>query len=195
MAVRNLAMEKDALELPGELLARVTAGDHGAQTTLFELVYAEMRRRAHFLMRSQPADHCLQTTALVHEAWLKLRGREDVAWSSRLHFLKAATTAMRSILVDHARSRATEKRGGDRARVSLEGLGGNAEGSAETVLALDDALRRLKAIDEELAQTAELKLFSALELDEIAEALGVSRRTAARAWSLARAWLQNDLGG
>lgn len=187
-------MDDAVPELPLELLARIIAGEHGAESRLFELVYADMHSRAHALMRHQPAGHSLQTTALVHEAWLKLCDREDVPWQSKLHFLKAATAAMRSILVDHARARATDKRGGGFARVELEDLHCDVDGSAETVIALDEALERLKAVDEELAQTAELKLFSALDEGEIAEALGVSKRTAARAWSLARAWLQRELG-
>jgi RNA polymerase sigma factor (TIGR02999 family) len=177
------------------LLRRLAAGDRDAEGPLFQAVQEDLRARAHRLMRNQPAGHTLQTTALVHEAWLKLAPAANDAANSRIHFLKLAARAMRSVLVDHARAQATDKRGGGAVALPLDEDDALVDGPSATMLALDEALTKLQAVDGDLARIAELRLFAGLEHADAAEALGVSTRTIERAWKLARAWLQRELGG
>jgi RNA polymerase sigma factor (TIGR02999 family) len=181
-----------------QLLARASRGDGSASEQLFPLVYDELRRLAAHYMAQQSAAHTLQATALVHEAWVKLIDVEAAQISDRAHFFRLAATAMRSILVDHARSKGRGKRGGDRQRVALDG-GGDALEQAEGVahhelVDLDESLERLEAVDEQLARIVELRFFAGLTAAESAEVLGVSARTVERGWRTARAWLGSDLG-
>ncbi len=157
------------------------------------LVYEELRRLAERSFRQQPVGHTLQPTALVHEAYLKLAARDDAPWDDRTHFLAHAATAMRHILVDHARARATEKRGGDRRRISLDQeLAADREREVD-VLALNEALESLAAFDERKARVIELRFFAGLSIDETATALGVSAVTVSTDWRFARAWIGRAL--
>lgn len=154
-------------------------------------VYAELRRLAAAKMAGEPAGHTLDATALVHEAFLKLGGE---SFTSRSDFLRAAAVAMRNILVDHARGKGRVKRGGRRGRVELADIPARADNDPDLLLSLDDALARLAAEDPPAAEVASLHLFAGLPIDDVAETAGVSRATAYRHWTYARAWLQDALG-
>lgn len=144
--------------------------------------------------RHQPASHTLQPTALVHEAFLKLVDRDAVEYADRGHFLAVAATAMRQILIDHARTRGAAKRGGDRRRVALEDAPVNGAGADQLdLLALDEALTRLAALDGRQARVVELRFFGGLSVKETGEALGVSPRTVELDWRMAKAWLSRAL--
>lgn len=168
--------------------------DSSTSATLLELVYAELRGQAARLMSTQRSGHTLQPTALVHEAYLKLVHTDRVEWQNRAHFLGVATRAMRQILVDHARAKAAEKRGGEQQRVTFhEDLGQSAGGDVE-LLTIHESLERLKARDPRAARVAELKLFGGLTGEEIAHVVDVSHRTVNSDWALARSWLARALG-
>jgi RNA polymerase sigma-70 factor (ECF subfamily) len=180
------------------LLTAARRGDEGASGLLVPLVYDELRRLAQAHLRRERGGHTLQPTALVHEAYLKLFDR-TAAWEDRGHFLAVASRAMRQILTDHARARAAAKRGSGGARVTLDpdrldpGAAASEEEQAALLIAVDDALVRLATLDAELARVVELRFFGGLEVDEAAEALGVSPRTAARLWARAKAYLREHL--
>lgn len=163
---------------------------------LFPLVYAELRRLAAYYLQAERAGHTLQPTALVHEAFVKLVDRKRAGYSGRTHFFSAGAQAMRRILVDHARRRRRAKRGGDWKRVTLSGGEEAAAGalSAEQLLALDEALDKLAHLDERQARVVELRYFGGLTVAEVAEALGVSKRSVEAYWTHARAWLKRELG-
>lgn len=186
-------MSSASHELCSQLLKRLAEGDREVERELFELLYDELKSKAQALMRRQSAAHTLQATALVHEAWLKLAEREAAGVTSRTHFFRVAARAMRSVLVDHARSRATDKRGGAGVKLAIDSVDISIDRPSETLLSLDEALTKLQTVDAALARVAELRLFTGLEHDEIAQALDVSSRTVERAWKLARAWLQRYL--
>ncbi len=173
------------------LLRRSRAGDAAATSELFEQLYAELRARAQQIAGGAGAT--LQPTALVHEAWLKLVPDRAPAFNDRVHFMRAAAAAMRSVLVDHIRARKTRKRGGDLVRIELDALADLYETRAVDLLALDEALRRLAAMDPQLAQVVELRFFAGLEMRDIAAALDVSLSTVERGWCTARAWLRTEL--
>ena len=177
---------------PTEWLARLQSGDQDAADELFPLVYAELRRLAHSQMRDQSGPSTLQTTALVHEAWIRLAGHAEEGGEQVLHFRALAARAMRSVLVDHARAKASAKRGGDWARITLTDDRASNVGPG-LILDLDEALNKLASVDEELVRIAELRCFSGLEHGEIAQLLGFSTKTAERRWKSARAWLQKGL--
>ncbi len=160
---------------------------------VFELLYRELRALAGSLLRQERVGHTLQPTALVHEAFAKLVDQERVDWQGRAHFLAIAGQAMRRVLVDHARRHRAEKRGGGLERVTLGGIGNDEQDFA--LIELDDALTKLASESERAARVAELKVFGGLSGDEIAEALGVSRRTVTGDWTLARMWLARELSG
>lgn len=170
------------------------AGDSGASEALIPLVYAELRRQASRALRREREGHTLQATALVHEAWLRLDGQHDARWESRTQFLAVAAQMMRRVLVDHARTRRAEKRGGGAVQVTL-GEANHAAASSENVdvLALDDALERLAVLDPRKARLVELRYFAGLSIPEAAEALGVSLATVGRDWAVARLWLRREL--
>ncbi|MEM7305626.1 MAG: ECF-type sigma factor [Planctomycetota bacterium] len=186
------------MEEPGDvtvLLRRMGAGDGNAADDLLPLLYRELRALARGYMRGQKPGHTLQTTALMHEAWIKLVGPGVEDFDDRRHFLRVAARAMRSVLVDNARGKAAEKRGGGFERVPLE-EGLTMDGSSsDLVLAVDEALTRLKALDADLTRVAELRCFGGLSSAEAADVLQVSKRTVERAWRTARAWLQRELEG
>lgn len=174
------------------LLGAVRAGDHGAGHRLFDLVYAELRRRAGALMSGRRPGHTLQPTALVHEAYVRLLGDGRCPWEDRAHFFGAATRAMRSILVDHARASSAAKRGGGVRPAELRDTAAPPE-SADEVLAVNEALARLERVDAVKARIVEMRYFGGLEFSEIARALDLSERTVYRQWEGARAWLFREL--
>jgi RNA polymerase sigma factor (TIGR02999 family) len=178
-----------------QLLLAWGAGDRQALDQMLPLVYEELHRLAvHYLSRERP-DHTLQPTALVHEAYLRLVNQRHVDWRNRAQFLGVAANMMRRILVNHARDRVASKRGGDRERVSLS-LIEDATGAPDVdLIALEDALDRLTALDARKARVVELRFFGGLAMNEIAEVLDVSLATVEREWSFARAWLYDAIEG
>lgn len=158
----------------------------------FATVYAELRRLAATKMAGEPDGHTLDATALVHEAFLKLGGE---SFATRSGFLRAAAVAMRRILIDHARAKRADKRGGSRRQVAVEPDQLAAARPDDDLLAVDEALTRFAAVDPQAAELVALRCFAGLTLPEAADALGVSPRTADRLWSFARAWLYRELSG
>jgi len=176
------------------LLHRWKEGDPAALDTLMPIVYAELRRLARRHMAAERNDHTLQHTALVHEAYLALMDM-DVGWNNRTHFFAVAARAMRRILVDHARNRKREKRGGELVRVEFEGAGDPAPATSRMDLeVLDDALERLARIDPRKSEMLEMRYFGGLTQQELSEVLGVSIATVNRDLSAAKEWLRRDLG-
>ena len=172
-----------------QILSELRAGRDGAEARLFEAVYGELRRIASACMRGEQKQHTLQPTALVHEAYLRLLGKDGAAFADRKHFLSAAARAMRHVLVDHGRARRALKRGGAGARVTLnEDLHGDTD-SVERVLAVHDALEKLEREDAVLGRLVELRYFGGLQFDEIAGVMEISERSVYRLWDRARAWL------
>jgi RNA polymerase sigma-70 factor (ECF subfamily) len=171
------------------LLRAMAAGDPDAAGRLLPLVHAELHRLAQRLMGNERKDHTLQPTALLHEAWLRLC-EPGADYAGRAHFLRVAARAMRNVLVDHARARLAHKRRGG-ARVDVDGLA--VAGDAESVLAVDETLARLHALDPQLVQLVELRFFGGLDNPSVAEALGISLRSVERGWRTARAFLLRDL--
>jgi len=164
--------------------------------SVFFLVYDELRRRARSYLRKERNGHTLQTTALVHEAYLKLVEQKEVTWESRNHFFAIAATLMRRILVDHARHKHRDKRGGKAADLSLDEALTVAVGGVDIdLLALDEALDRLAVKEEYLARVVELRFFSGLDVPQTAGVLGVSESTVKRDWAMARAWLRREMEG
>jgi RNA polymerase sigma factor (TIGR02999 family) len=176
-----------------EVLAEVREGTPGAQEQLFRLVYGELRRLADAKMRDQPNDHTLTPTALVSEAYLKLLGKTGSSWDDRAHFFRSAARAMRSILVDFARSRKSLKRGGKRARITLDEERHSAKDPAQEVIAVHEALEKLEAIDPQRGRVVELRFFGGLSVEETADVMGVTERTVYRDWDQARAWLYREM--
>lgn len=174
------------------LLLRMKAGDAKAHEEIVPLVYDHLRSLAAGQFRGR-GDHTLQPTALVHEAFIRLIGQDAPAWESRGHFLAVAATAMRQILIDHARKSGAQKRGGDRARVSLSDADPAEAARDVDAIALNDALERLAALDARQARIVELRVFGGLGNQEIAEVLGSSLRTVEREWRAVKAWLAKEL--
>jgi RNA polymerase sigma factor (TIGR02999 family) len=176
-----------------QLLARAKAGSAPALEELVPLVYAELRRIAGRYAHRERAGHSLQATALVHEAYIRLLKDESLSFENRAHFLGIAARSMRQILVEHARSRDAEKRGGERQRVTLnEGVAAGGPVDVD-LLALEEALERLAALNADHARIVELRFFGGLTNEETAAALGISPATVKRAWVIARAWLFREL--
>jgi RNA polymerase sigma factor (TIGR02999 family) len=175
------------------LLERFAAGDRQAADLLLPLVYAELRRQAARAMGGERADHTLQPTALVHEAYLRLFDA-PASFESRAHFVRVAARAMRNVLVDHARARGAQKRGDGRERVALDGVLAAYEERDLDVLALHEALERLLELDEPLGRLVELRFFAGLSIAQTAEVLGSSTATVERHWRVARLWLRRELG-
>jgi RNA polymerase sigma factor (TIGR02999 family) len=159
------------------------------------LVYVELRRLAHGHLRREATGHTLSTTDLVHQAYVQLSGQTQARWSGRTHFVSVAATAMRRILIDYARAHRSVKRGGTLRRVPLEAVGLPAEDRAEELLALDEALDRLHALDARQARVVELRFFGGMSEDEVSDALGVAIRTVRRDWAKAKSWLYRELYG
>ena len=177
------------------LLEEWNAGDPQALDRLTPLVYEELRRQATRYLRRERPGHTLQTTGLIHEAYLRLVDAKDVHWQSRTHFFAIAANVMRRILVEHARRRDADKRGGSHVRVQLDEALVVANEIDDDLLAIDEALDRLAAIDPQQARVVELRFFSGLTVDETAVALGISPKTVKRDWSVARAWLRREISG
>jgi RNA polymerase sigma factor (TIGR02999 family) len=180
-----------------DLLRAWKAGDEQASDAVATLVYDELHRQAALSLRSEGDGHTLQTTGLVHEAWLRLDTQRDVQWENRVQFFAVAARMMRRILVDHARQRHTVKRGSAPVQVTLgvaeQGASGRSALDPVDLLALDDALARLTALDARKARLVELRYFAGLTMPEAAEALDISLATAGREWTVARTWLRREL--
>ena len=175
------------------LLVAHRNGNREAVDILLPLVYDELRRIARNQFRSENPGHTLQPTALVNEAYIKLVSGDEVEWQNRAHFFAFAAQVMRHLLVDHARSRRRDKRGGGAAKVDLDNaLVISAEPDMDLV-ALDDALKDLARLDEQQARVVELRYFGGLTIEEIAEAIGITPSIVRRDWTLARAWLRSEL--
>ena len=187
-----------------DLLRAWGAGDAQASEAVAPLVYGELRRQAGLALRREGEGHTLQTTALVHEAWLRLDAQRAVQWDSRSQFFAVAAQIMRRILVDHARRRHALKRGAAPTQVTLGAVDREDQRNAASgaprsaldpvdLLALDDALAHLAALDPNKARLVELRYFAGLSMPEAAEALGISLATAGREWAIARMWLRREL--
>jgi RNA polymerase sigma factor (TIGR02999 family) len=182
---------------PGEvtvLLKAWGAGDEASLEKLIPLVYGQLRRMAARYMRGESPGNTLQATALVNEAYLKLVGVERATWQDRAHFFAVSAQMMRRLLVDRARARRADKRGGDDVRVELNESIDGAPVRAGDLVALDDALEALAKIDARKARVVEMKFFGGLSVEETAAVLKVSPRSVMRDWNLARAWLTRELG-
>jgi len=176
------------------LLADWSKEDPAARDALVAIVYKELQRLAHHYMQGERANHTLQTTALVNEAYLRLTDLTRMQWRDRAHFFAMAATLMRRVLVDHARDRARDKRGGGVVFTALEDEP-MAAPSRIDALALDEALDRLAAIDPQHARIVEMRYFAGLTIEETSEALRISPATVKREWTFARAWLHHQLSG
>jgi RNA polymerase sigma factor (TIGR02999 family) len=186
-------MDHDRQHTVTALLHRWKAGDPDAVEALMPIVYDELRRLARRHMSSERSDHTLQHTALVHEAYLELV-RMDVGWNDRAHFFAIAARAMRHILVDHARTKNRDKRGGGLVRVDLDAASEQPVRAGDaTLLALDDALNRLSLIDARKSEMIEMRFFGGLTQDELSTVLGVSLATVNRDLAWAKDWLKADL--
>jgi len=172
-----------------ELLIEWRDGDETALNDLMPLVYEEMRRLARYYMRRERPGHTLQTAALVNEAYIRLVDHRSMRWQNRAHFYAVAAQAMRRILIDHARSRRYAKRGGGAQMVQLDEAAGVFQKQAEDLIALDDALSDLAALDPRKGQIVEMRYFGGMSVEETATVLGVSAVTVMREWSTAKAWL------
>jgi RNA polymerase sigma-70 factor (ECF subfamily) len=177
-----------------QLLAKMRLGSPDAEERLLSLVYTELRRIAARYMRGERADHSLQPTALVHEAYLRLHQMRAIDWQSRTHFLAVSAHTMRRILVDHARAKKAGKRGLDWNQVEFDvDQLSSAMPSSLDMIELDEALARLAAFDERQAKIVEMRFFGGLSEHEIGDVIGISERTVKREWRIAKAWLYQEL--
>lgn len=195
-------MDTSKQTLVMQLLDDVRAGDQAALDQLFSLTYEELRALAHQQRRQWRGDYTLNTTALVHEAYVKLVNQKQVHIEGRAHFLALASRAMRHILSNYARRQRRQKRGGGQVKVSLEDLNGRLEGQvvmtpeqADVFLALDEALNRLEQTDERQSRVVECRFFGRMTIQDTALALNISSATVKRDWTLAQAWLYRELKG
>ncbi len=176
-----------------QLLQRWSAGEPAALDQLLPLVYDELRQLARSYMRRQASNHTLQPTALVHEAWLRIGQQQPGDWQGRVQFFALAAKVMRNVLVDHARQRQAEKRGGAQELLSLRHAEQQGQETEFDMLALNEALQRLAALNAQHAHIVELRFFGGLTIGETAHALGISHATVERGWQAARAWLYSEL--
>lgn len=176
-----------------ELLADLRDGDESVLDRLTPLVYNELRRIARARLRAEPAGHTLNTTELVHEAYIRLADQTRMEWRDRAHFFAVASRLMRRLLVDYARRRGAEKRGGGLRRVALDDATVSVDDRAATFVALDIAMDRLAEMDERQCRVVECRFFGGMTEEETAEALGVTARTVRRDWVKARGWLYKEL--
>jgi RNA polymerase sigma-70 factor (ECF subfamily) len=176
-----------------QLLRAWSEGDQAAPDELAPLVYDELRRRAHLYMRRERKGHTLQTGALINEAYIRLIEYPRVQWKDRAHFFAMASHLMRRVLVDYARNRRSRKRGGDAIQVTLGDLPGFSSEQLLDVIALDEALGKLGAIDVRKCQVFEMRFFGGLSNEEIGAVLGVSRNTVSRDWTFSEVWLRREL--
>ena len=174
-------------------LGNQCSGNSERLTELITLVYDELRRLASFYLRNERPGHTLQTTALVHEAYLRLAGQRHARWENRSQFFAIAAQQMRRILVDYARSRRSSKRGGAAVKVSLDKAVAVSRERSADVLAVDESLTKLFALDPEQARITELRFFGGLTVEETAEVIGISPATVKREWTMAKAWLIREV--
>jgi RNA polymerase sigma-70 factor, ECF subfamily len=177
------------------LLLKFRQGDRQAEAQLIPLIYDELRRMASRFLNRERGNHTLQPTALVHEAFLRMSGSDQPPWQDRAHFFGVAARLMRQILVDHARQHASLKRGGCGQRLTLdeEKVPSYSLEKPDELIALDEALHRLAHQDERQSRIVELKFFAGLDIEEISKVLDVSPRTVKREWTMARAWLHQEM--
>ncbi len=176
-----------------QMLKAISAGDPVAPEMLLPLVYDELRRLAHGYMQNERSDHTLQATALVHEAYIQLVDWKNVSWQNRAHFFAVAAQMMRKVLVDHARERNAQKRGGGVRTIVLDEAVSFPQRDELDVVALDDALLELASFDQRQAKIVELRFFAGMTLEETAEVMSISDSTVKREWQIARAWLFSRL--
>jgi RNA polymerase sigma factor (TIGR02999 family) len=169
------------------------SGEREALDNLMPIIYDELRRQAARYLKHERQGHTLQTTALVHEAYVRLIDQTGVRWQNRAHFFAISAELMRRILVDHARKRNAAKRGADPVRVTLNDVAAASGQQGLDLIAVDEALNRLAALDEQQARVVELRFFGGLNVEETAAVLGVSDRTVKRDWSVAKAWIRREL--
>jgi RNA polymerase sigma factor (TIGR02999 family) len=175
------------------ILVKASEGNAQAMSELFPLVYQELHQMASNFMRSERTGHTLQTTELVHEAYLRLIDQKKVKWKNRAHFFGVAAQAMRRILVNYARKHKARKRGGGQKKLPLDEALKISEEQAEELLALDEALVRLQALDERQSRIVELRFFGGLNIDETAHVLRISPASVKREWAMAKAWLYQQV--
>jgi RNA polymerase sigma factor (TIGR02999 family) len=200
MPANNLDLNRGKLSpMPEDLSGQVTEllqswkqGDEKALADLLPLVYKELRRLAHYHLQSERSDHTLQSTALVHEAYLRLMGGRPLELQNRAHFIAVASRLMRQVLVDYARERRATKRDGG-CRIAVEFLGAVAITGDAELIALDDALEKLSRLDERQGRIVEMKFFGGLSAPEISRVMGLSRATVDRDWATARIWLHRQM--
>lgn len=168
-------------------------GNKKARELLLPIVYNELRRQAKYLMTGERADHTLQPTALVHEAFLRVSGLNEIKWNDRKHFFRFVSQIMRQVLVDHARTKAANKRGNSLIHFSVDDLQIPVEERASAIIRLDEALAELKKFDKRKAEIVEMKYFGGMKSSEIAEVLEISVRTVGREWQEAKFWLYREL--
>ncbi len=178
-----------------EVLAAITGGQQDAAEQLMPLVYDELHHVAERLLRHESRGHTLQPTALVNEAYLRLIGQTKVDWQGKTHFFAIGARMMRRILVDHARRKKSQKRGGRLHRIALSDDLCVSNSSDEDVLAIEEALEKLETLDPRQAKIVELRFYGGLSVEEVAEVLGVSKRTVESDWTMVRAWLRRELSG
>lgn len=186
-------MDSFSREKMTELLTDWQEGNTDALAQLTPLVYEDLRRLAHHYMKAQRADHTLQATALVNEAYLRLADQTNPTWQNRAHFFAVAGRAMRQILVDYAKKYRSQKRGGGAAKLELDEVALVSPAQSKEIIDLHEALEKLAALDERKAEVVELKYFGGLTYDEIAEVLKISLITVRRDWEFARTWLYTQL--
>ena len=177
-----------------QILGRIDGSDDALVESLLPLIYAPLKRLARNQLRGERSDHTLNATALVHEAYLKLVDQRSVTWQNRAHFFAVAARAMRRILIDYARGRGAQKRGGGQIVVTFNEELVAREAKSDELLALDEALLRLEALSNRQARVVELKFFGGLGHKDIASVLGISIQSVQRDWRFARAWLTRELG-
>lgn len=177
-----------------EMLKAWSGGDRDAAEDLMPLVYGELRQQARRYLRRERENHTLQTTGLVHEAYLRLVDQQAVTWQNRAHFFGIASQMMRRILVNYAVGRSRDKRGGGAIQITLDDATvGSCNETDEQLIALDQALERLETLDERQVRIVEMRYFTGLSIEETAEVLGISPATVKREWNMARAWLRSEL--
>ena len=186
-------METTPTSLITQRLVAWSNGDPEALEGLMQLVYNELRRLANHYLRSERSNHTLQPTALVHEAYLRLTGQNQVHWQNRAHFFGVAAQMMRRVLVDHARANCRVKRGGAAYKLSFDDAIDLFQSQDEQIVELDEALTRLRQIDSRKGEVVELRYFGGMSVEETAEILGISCNTVIRDWNMAKAWLYQEL--
>ena len=180
-------------EVISSLVERVTKGEEQALSELLPVVYQELRKLSRRYLRRESNQQTLQTTALVHEAYLRLLGDQNLQWKDRAHFLGIAARSMRQILVERARARHAQKRGGVQRAVTLEDNMLRQDQNTVDLLELDEALKALAALDPKQAEVVELRFFAGLTVEETAEVMGISPATVKRWWTLSKAWLRREM--